>query len=334
MSGKSVHERGCSLRAVVVERYGGPEVLRLSDIARPRAGRGQVTVDIAAAGVNFIDVYHRAGTYVGSLPFVAGVEGAGVVAEVGPEVTGFAVGDRVGWVNIPGAYAERAAIPADRLVPLPAGLDPRTAASALLQGMTAHYLSHDTYPIQAGDTVLVHAAAGGMGLMLTRMVKMLGGIVIGTVSTEAKAVVAMAAGADHVLRYPVTDVAAAVREITDGVGVAAVYDGIGAPTFEVSLAAVRPRGTVAIYGQAGGPVPPVDVQRLNIAGSVFLTRPNLAHHIVESDELRMRASQVLDWIMAGELDARPGRTYPLAGASAAHTELESGRSTGKLVLTT
>ncbi|WP_067478640.1 quinone oxidoreductase family protein [Actinomadura hibisca] len=355
------------MRAILVTEYGPPEVLRPADVPDPRPGPGEVLVDVAAAGVNFIDVYQRSGAYPVPLPYVAGVEAAGTVTAVGPGVSGdepgtgdrvggnelraddrgggnelrvddrgggagFRVGDRVGWVNLPGAYAERAVVPADRLVPIPDGLDLTAAASVLLQGMTAHYLTHDTHRVRPGDTVLVHAAAGGMGLMLTRLVKLLGGHVIGTVSTAAKQRLAEEAGADHVIRYRDADVAARVRELTAGRGVAAVYDGVGGPTFEASLASLRPRGVLALYGQAGGPVPPVDPQRLNAAGSVFLTRPNLSHHIADPAELRARSGDLFRWLAGGKLEVCVRRDLPLTDAHVAHQMLETGSSAGKLVL--
>lgn len=322
------------MRAILVTGYGPPEVLRPADLPNPEPGPGEVLVDVAAAGVNFIDVYQRSGVYQVPLPYVAGVEAAGTVAAVGPgaDVGGFEVGDRVSWVNLPGAYAERAVVSADRLVRVPDGVDFPTAAAVLLQGMTAHYLTHDTYRVRPGDTVLVHAAAGGMGLMLTQLVKSLGGHVIGTVSIEEKQRLAEAAGADHVIRYRETDVAERVRELTGGRGVAAVYDGVGGPTFDASLAALRPRGVLALYGQAGGAVPPVDPQRLNAAGSVFLTRPNLQHHIADPAELRQRSDDLFAWLAGGKVTAGVRRDLPLADASVAHQMLETGSSVGKLVL--
>ncbi|MEU8118678.1 quinone oxidoreductase [Spirillospora sp. NPDC049024] len=322
------------MRAIVFAEHGPPDVLRSVRLPDPRPGPGEVLVEVAAAGVNFIDVYQRSGVCQVPLPYVAGVEGAGVVAAVGPgaDRAGFRPGDRVGWVNLPGAYAERAVVPADRLVAIPNGIDLTTAAAALLQGMTAHYLTHDTYAVRPGDTVLVHAAAGGMGLMLTQMVRLLGGRVIGTVSTEEKQRLAEAAGADHVIRYRDADVVAQVCELTGGHGVAAVYDGVGGPTFEASLAALRPRGVLALYGQAGGAVPPLDPQRLNTAGSVFLTRPNLQHHITDPAELRARSDDLFRWIAEDALKVGVRRDLQLAEAPAAHQLLETGASAGKLVL--
>lgn len=320
------------MRAVVVAEYGGPDVLSVADLADQRPGPGEIAVRVAVAGVNFIDVYQRSGVYRDALPFVAGVEGAGTVAALGPGVTGLTVGERVGWVNQPGSYAERIVLPAARAVRLPATVSDRQAASVLLQGMTAHYLTHDVHRVRPGDTVLVHAAAGGTGLLLTSLATALGGRVIGTVSTAAKEAAARAAGAAEVIRYRDTDVATAVRELTGGAGVDVVYDGIGGPTFEASLASVRPRGMLAVFGQAGGPVPPLDVQRLNAAGSIFLTRPNLAHYIGDPAELARRAGAVLDHVQAGTLAANHGGDYPLDRAGDAHADLEAGRTTGKLLL--
>lgn len=322
------------MRAVVVRDYGGLDVLRTERLKDPEPGPGELLVRVEAAGVNYIDVYRRSGVYRGELPFVPGAEAAGTVARTGEGVTDFAPGDRVAWANQPGGYAELAVVPAHRGVPVPEGLPPATAAAVLLQGMTAHYLTHDTHPVRPGDTVLVHAAAGGMGLLLTQMVRLRGGRVIGTVSSEVKQRTALDAGAWQVLRHGEHDIAAAVRELTDGKGVAAVYDGVGAPTFDASLGALRPRGTLALFGQAGGPVPPVDPQRLNTAGSVFLTRPNLDHHIMTRDELSRRATDVFTWTAAGHIDVHIGGRYPLEEAARAHTALESRTSTGKLLLTT
>jgi len=329
------------MRAVVMRRYGGPEVLRLEEIADPRPGPGEVMVDVAAAGVNFHDIYERTGRYPVDLPFVTGIECAGVVretgrseapSETGPREMGFRAGDRVGWVNVPGGYSERAVVPADRLVPLPDGMATETAAAVLLQGMTAHYLTHATYPVRPGDTVLLHAAAGGTGLLIAQLVKRLGGMLIATVSTAGKAAVATAAGADEVIRYTETEVAPAVRRITNGRGVDVVFDGVGGPTFEASLASVRKRGMLVVFGQAGGPVPALDVQRLNHAGSVYLTRPNLKHYTASRDELLARAGDVLGWVADGQLQVRLGGRYPLADAARAHADLAARRTTGKLLL--
>jgi NADPH2:quinone reductase len=320
------------MRAVVVKEHGGPEVLQLSDWPDPSPGPGQLLVNVAAAGVNFMDIYQRTGQppYRGGLPYVPGGEGAGTVAAVGPEVSGVAEGDRVAWAGVPGSYAEQAVVPADRAVPVPDGLDLEVAASAMLQGMTAHYLCHSTYPVAAGDPVVVHAAAGGVGSLLTQIVAMRGGVVIATTSTTAKAVIAQAAGAQYVTSYEdFTDV---VREVTGGRGAAVVYDSVGQATFDASLAALRPRGYMVLYGASSGPVPPLDPQRLNTGGSLFLTRPTLVHYIMSRDELLQRSGDLFSWIKEGRLTVRIGGRYPLAETARAHEDLAARRTTGKLLL--
>ncbi|MFC3999272.1 quinone oxidoreductase family protein [Nocardiopsis sediminis] len=327
------------MRAIVIEKQGGPEVMQVAEVDAPRPGPGEVAVDVEAAGVNFIDIYQRGGAYPVPTPFTPGVEAAGTVAEVGEGVTGVAVGDRVAWVMVPGAYAERAVVPADRTVPVPDGVTTEQAAAVLLQGLTAHYLTYSTYPVQQGDTVVVHAAAGGTGLLLVQLAKARGARVIGTVSTEAKEALAREAGADDVIRYGTDDgaerpdIAAAVRTLTGGAGAAAVYDGVGAATFEASLDSLRLRGTLALFGQSSGKVAPVDPQRLNTAGSVYLTRPMLVHYIADRAELLERASDIFGLVASGGLDVRIGGRYPLADAARAHEDLASRRTTGKLVLT-
>jgi NADPH2:quinone reductase len=320
------------MRAVVVTELGGPEVLQPGNWPAPHAGPGQLVVDVAAAGVNFMDVYQREGRppYGGGVPYVPGMEGAGTVAAVGPEVSGFAVGDRVAWPVGPGSYAQQVAVPADRVVAVPEGVDMEVAAAVMLQGMTAHYLCHSTYPVKDSDPVVVHAAAGGVGLLLTQMVRMRGGIVVATTSTDAKAQLAKAAGADHVTSYE--DFTTVVREVTGGAGAAVVYDGVGQATFEASLAALRPRGCMVLYGASSGPVPPFDPQRLNTGGSLFLTRPTLVHYIARLDEFRQRAGDLFSWIADGRLSVRIGGQYPLAEAARAHDDLTARRTTGKLLL--
>jgi NADPH2:quinone reductase len=315
------------VRAIVVTRHGGPEVLELQDRPAPAPGTGQLLVDVEAAGVNYRDVYERTGG--GEPPFVAGVEGAGTVAAVGDGVAGVAPGDRVAWSAASGSYAERIALDAAKVVPVPAGLSTEVAAAALLQGMTAHYLASSTYPVQRGDTVLVHAAAGGVGLLLTQIVKLRGGRVIATTSTEEKAGLARGAGADETIGYD--GFAERARELTGGEGVAAVYDGIGAATFDESLDALRPRGYMVLYGAASGPPPPVEIARLN-RGSLFLTRPTLAHYGAQPDEMLARSGEIFGWIEAGELDVRIGGRYDLADAARAQADLESRATTGKLIL--
>jgi NADPH:quinone reductase len=320
------------MRAVIADQHGGPEVLRLIERDTPDPGPGQLLVEVAAAGVNFADIYARQGIppYAGQVPFVLGSEGAGVVTAAGPGAEGFGPGDRVAWTGLPGCYAEQVVIPADRAVAVPDGMDLETAAAIMLQGMTAHYLVTDAYPVAAGDPVVVHAAAGGVGLLLTQMVKMRGGVVIATTSTPQKAELARGAGADHVAGYD--DFGAVAREVTGGEGAAVVYDGIGQATFDDSLAALRRRGYLVLYGAASGPVPPLDPQRLAAGGSLFLTRPTLVHYIVTRQELLSRADDLFRWIAEGTLTVRVGGRYPLDQAARAHEDLAARRTTGKLIL--
>ncbi|GAB2754372.1 quinone oxidoreductase [Salinifilum aidingensis] len=320
------------MRAIRVREHGGPEALELTDVAPSEPGPRELLVEVSFAGVNFIDTYQRSGLYPMTLPFTPGVEGAGRVVQVGAEVTGFAPGDSVAWAMTPGAYAERTAVPVDKAVRLPAGVDERTAAASLLQGMTAHFLVTSTYPVSTGETALVHAAAGGMGLLLTQLVKAAGGNVIGTVSTEEKERTARENGADEVIRYTEEDVAAEVSSLTDGRGVDVVYDGVGKDTFDASLASLRPRGVLALFGAASGPVPPVDPQRLNSGGSLFLTRPSLAHHILTRAELDWRAGDLWSWLEEGRVRPRIGHGYPLAEAAQAHRDLEGRRTSGQLLI--
>ncbi|GLI01437.1 quinone oxidoreductase [Phytohabitans aurantiacus] len=310
--------------------HGGPEVMELSQVDTPEPGPGQVLVRLAAIGVNYIDIYFRTGQYPSELPLTPGSEGAGTVVAVGPGVTSPAVGDRVASTNLAGSYAQYALVPANRAVPVPDGVSDEQAAASLLQGMTAHYLLLDTAPVRDGDTVLVHAAAGGMGLLLTQLATRLGARVIGTVSTPEKEKLARQAGAAEVIGY--SDIAAKVRELTGGAGVAAVYDGVGKSTFDESLASLRPRGILALYGAASGKVPPFDPQRLQGGGSLFLTRPTLAHYIADDEELRRRAADVYGWVADGSLGVLVGGRYPLAEAVRAHTDLAARRTTGKLLL--
>jgi NADPH2:quinone reductase len=320
-----------AMRAIQVSEVGGPEVLRPSLLPDPTPGPGELLVRTEAVGVNFIDVYFRTGAYPAPTPFIPGKEAAGVVVGLGPEVTGFAVGDRVAWGSGFACYAELVAVDASAAVQVPAGLDWSVAASALLQGMTAHYLTESVYRPEPGETVLVHAGAGGVGLILTQLAAARGVRVISTVSSDDKERLSREAGACQVLRYG-DGLAAQVRELTDGIGVAAVYDGVGAPTFEASLAALRVRGVLALFGAAGGPVPPFDLQRLNPAGSLFVTRPTLAHYLRDRAELDWRAGDVFRAITDGVLRVRIGGSYPLADAAAAHRDLEARATTGSLVL--
>jgi NADPH:quinone reductase len=316
------------MRAIAVTRLGGPDVLELRDEPDPKPGPGQVLVDVEVAGVNYRDIYER--ERVGDPPLIAGVEGAGTVAAVGDGVTEPAVGERVAWTNAHGSYAERVAVDVAKTVPVPDGVSAELAAAALLQGMTAHYLATATYPIQRGDTVLVHAAAGGVGLLLTQIAKLRGGRVIATTSSDEKARLAAEAGADEVIGYD--GFADRVRELTGGDGVAAVYDGVGRTTFDESLASLRRRGVMALYGSASGPVEPFDPMRLQFAGSVFLTRPTLMHYTAGREELLARAGDVFGWIASGDLHVRVGGRYPLEHARHAQEDLQGRRTTGKLVL--
>jgi NADPH2:quinone reductase len=318
------------MRAVVVPTHGGPEVLTVEERPTPEPGPGQLLVDSAGAGVNFIDTYQRGGVYPVATPFVPGSEGAGRVSAVGPGVSGVAVGDRVAWMSAPGSYAEQVVVPADQAVPVPDGIPDDVAAGALLQGITAHYLAYSTYPVQPGDTALVHAGAGGVGLLLTQLVKQRGGRVIATVSTDEKEALARAAGADEVLRYE--GFRDAVRELTGGRGVDVVYDGVGKATFDASLESLRPRGMMVLFGGSSGQVPPFDPQRLNRLGSLYLTRPTTGAYIATREELTWRAGDIFEGIAAGTLDVRIGGRYALEEAGRAHEDLESRRTTGKLVL--
>ena len=297
------------MKAIRVHAPGGPEVMKLEEIAEPTAGAGQAVVKIEAAGLNFIDVYFRSGTYKAPLPLTPGLEAAGTVTAVGSGVTDLKPGDRVAYTGIPGSYAQVNVAPADRLVKLPDKLTFRDGAAAMLQGMTAHYLTRSTYPLKKGDTALVHAAAGGMGLLLTQMAKMFGATVIGTVSTEEKAALAKKAGADHVILYSTQDFEAEVKRITGGRGVDVIYD-----------------------GAASGPVGPLDLQRLNAGGSLFVTRPSLNHHIASREELLQRSGDVLGWIRDGKLNLRVETTFPLEKAADAHRALEGRKTTGKVLL--
>ena len=320
------------MRAIIVSQTGGPGVLQPADVPAPEAGPGQLLVGVAAAGVNFADIYQREGraNYARPLPFIPGQEGAGTVLAAGPDTGDFAVGDRVAWTGVPGSYAEQVAVPAQSAVAVPPEMKLTTAAAVMLQGMTAHYLCHSTYPVAEGDPVVVHAAAGGVGLLLTQLVRMRGGTVIATTSTSAKAELAQQAGAAHVAGYD--DFREVVRRVTGARGAAVVYDGIGQATFELGLDALRPRGYLVLYGAASGPVPPFDLQRLLPAGSLYVTRPTLAHYLASREELRWRAGDLWRWIGEGRLTVRIGGTYPLERAAQAHQDLASRRTTGKLLL--
>lgn len=321
------------MRAIQITENGGPEVLTSAELPDPQPGAGDLLVELAAAGVNYIDTYQREGVYPVPLPFVPGLEGVGRVRALGDGVAGFAVGDRVAWAEPPGSYAELVVVPGQKAVAVPDGVTDEAAVGALLQGMTAHFLVHDTYPVRPGDDVLVHAAAGGVGLLLTQLAAGRGARVIATVSTAEKEQLARAAGAAEVIRYTeVDDLAAEVRALTGGAGVAVAYDSVGRTTFDASLAALRRRGVLALFGAASGPVPPVDPQRLNAAGSVFLTRPKLYDYMTDHAELTARAGAVYAEVAAGRLDVRIGQRYPLAEARTAHEDLQGRRTTGKLLL--
>ncbi len=320
------------MKAVRVHTPGGPEVLKCEEVPEPTPGPGQAAVKLGACGVNYIDIYFRTGQYKAPLPLTVGLEGAGTVTAVGAGVTDVKVGDRVAWTGVPGSYAEVCVVPADRLVELPSGLSFKDGAAAMLQGMTAHYLVTSTYPLKKGDVCLVHAAAGGVGLLLCQMAKMRGATVIGTVSTDEKAALARSAGADHVIVYTRQDFEAETKRVTGGAGVHVIYDGVGASTFEKGLACLRPRGLMVLFGQASGPVPPLDLQVLNARGSLFVTRPSLNHHIASREELRERAGDVLGWIRDGMLKLRLEHQFALAQAAEAHRALEGRRTTGKILL--
>jgi NADPH2:quinone reductase len=320
------------MNAVRVHEAGGPDVLRYEELPTPAPGAGEALVRLEAVGVNFVDIYQRSGLYKMAMPFTAGSEAAGVVESVGAGVTDVRPGDRVAYAGVPGAYATHAAVPAARLIKVPSGVETKTAAAAMLQGMTAHYLTHSTYPLGPADTALLHAAAGGVGLLLTQMAKMRGAKVIGTVSTEAKAALARQAGADEVILYTQQDVAAEVKRITGGRGVQVVYDSVGASTFEGSINSLAPRGYMVTFGNASGPVPPIDPLLLSQKGSLFVTRPTMGNYIATRDELVKRAGDVLGWIAAGKLKVRIDRTFPLPQAAEAHRALAGRGTAGKLLL--
>ncbi|HTU03861.1 MAG TPA: quinone oxidoreductase [Candidatus Sulfotelmatobacter sp.] len=319
------------MKAIRVHKVGGPEVLTVEEVSAPTPGPGQVLVKLEAIGVNFIDCYFRAGLYKAPLPFIPGSEGAGTVSALGPGVQGLTVGDRVAYAPVMGAYAEYAVVPAEKLVPIPTGVDARTAAAAMLQGMTAQYLATSTCPLKPGDTALVHAAAGGVGLLLVQIAKLRGAKVFGTVSTDAKAALAKEAGADVVIRYTEQDFEAEVLRLTDGRGLNVVYDSVGQTTFDKSLACVGLRGMLALFGQSSGPVPPVDPARL-AKNAIFLTRPGLGQYTSTREELLQRSGEVFAWIRAGRLKVRIHETLPLREATQAHRLLEGRKTTGKLLL--
>ena len=320
------------MKAIQVAAHGGPEELKLVDIPIPQPGSGEALVRLGASGVNFLDVYFRTGLYKADFPFTPGSEGAGTVESVGAGVTSVRPGDRVAYAMIRGSYAEYAVVPAEKLVKLPDDVDFTVGAGAILQGTTAHYLTHSTYPLKRGETALVHAAAGGAGGLIVQMAKMLGATVIGTVGSEAKAVVAREAGADEVIIYTQQDFAAEVKRITNGRGVDVIYDSVGQSTFLKGLDILRPRGYMVLFGQSSGPVPPFDLNMLNPKGSLYVTRPSLGHYMATREEIEWRAGDVLKWIDDGRLKVNVAKTYPLADAAQAHRDLEGRKTTGKLVL--
>jgi NADPH2:quinone reductase len=320
------------MKSIQVKVPGGPENMELVEVSTPAPGPRQALVRIAASGVNFIDVYFRTGLYKADIPVALGSEGAGTVEAVGADVSEVAAGDRVAYAMARGSYAEYALVPAALLVKIPDSLDFQTAAAVMLQGMTAHYLTHSTYALKSGDTCLVHAAAGGAGGLTVQMAKMRGARVFGTVSTEEKARIARQAGADEAILYTEQDFEAEVKRLTGGRGVDVVYDSVGKTTFEKSLNCLRPRGMLAMFGQSSGSVPPFDPTILNAKGSLFLTRPSLGHYLLTRDELLWRAGDVLGWVASGKLKLRIDRTYPLGEAAAAHRDLEGRKTAGKLLL--
>jgi NADPH2:quinone reductase len=320
------------MKAIQIRETGGPQVLQLADLPIPEPGPGQVLIRIEAIGVNFIEIYFRKGTYKATLPMIPGSEAAGTVEELGPGVTGFAPGDVVASVAVLGSYAEYALVPAAQLVKVPANLNPEQAAAALLQGMTAHYLAYSTFPLKAGQTALVHAGAGGVGLLLTQMAARIGARVITTVSTKAKAELSREAGASDVILYTEQDFVSEVKRLTDGKGVDVVYDSVGKTTFEGSLNCLHPRGLLALFGGSSGPVPPFDLIQLSTKGSLFVTRPTLWHYVATRAELEWRAGDVLDWAAKGELKLRTEHVYALTDAAQAQIDMEARMTTGKILL--
>ena len=320
------------MKAIQVSQTGGPEVLVPVDLPVPKPKADQAVVQIKAAGVNFIDVYFREGRYAAPVPFVDGQEGAGVVTEIGSDVTSLEPGDRVAYTGSLGSYAEYAAVPAQRLVKIPDSLSFEQAAAAMLQGMTAHYLTHSTYKLAAGETALIHAAAGGVGLLLVQMAKNIGARVIGTAGTQEKAQLAREAGADECIVYTEADFETETKRLTDGKGVHVVYDGVGKATFDKDLNVLLPRGYLVLFGGSSGAVPPFDLIKLSQKGSLFITRPTLVNYTATREELEWRANDVLSWIAAGKLKLRIHQTYPLADAAQAHRDLEGRKTTGKLLL--
>ncbi len=320
------------MKAMRVHKYGGPEVLVLDDVPVPEPKAGAARVKIAAIGLNYVDIYQRTGLYPLSLPFTLGMEGAGIVDAVGDGVTEIKKGDRVAYAMVSGSYAQYAIVPAWKLALLPAGIDAESAAALMLQGMTAHYLTHSTYALKKGDAALIHAAAGGVGLLLVQIAKQLGATVIATVSTEAKAALAKEAGADHIILYSQTDFAVETKRLTEGHGVHVVYDSVGQNTFTQSLDCLRPRGMLALFGQSSGPVPPFDPGILAAKGSLFLTRPSLHHYTLDRAELVQRTADLFAWVTTGKLKLRIDKTFPMSEAAEAQRQMEARKTTGKVLL--
>lgn len=320
------------MKAIRIHQVGGPEAMQLEEVPQPEPARGETRVRLEAIGVNYIDTYHRTGLYPLDLPFTPGIEGAGVVVKVGPSVEDFRVGDRVAYASSLGAYSEEAVVAADKLAKIPEGMDSRTAASAMVQGITAHYLTRSTFPLAAGHKVLIHAAAGGVGLLLVQLAKRFGATVFGTVGNAEKAEAARAAGADHVIPYTQTDFATEVEKLTDGKGVDVVYDSVGKETYKRSMACLVTRGLLVLYGNASGPVPPIDPLTLGKAGSIFLTRPTIAHYTRDRREFLGRVEEIFSWTQSGELRLTVDRALPLSEAAEAHRLLEGRKTKGKLLL--
>lgn len=320
------------MKAVCIHQFGGPEVLQYEEVPIPSPGPGQVLVKLAAAGLNYSDVHQRTGHFPNKLPYTMGREGSGTVEAVGPQVTSFKAGEPVAYTGVPGAYAEYALVPAERLVRMPAGLDVKVGAAAMLQGMTAHYLAYTTYPLKPGDSCLIHAAAGGVGLLLVQMAKECGARVFGTVSTEEKAALAREAGADEAILYTKQDFETEVKRLTNGQGINVVYDSVGKTTFEKSLNCLKPLGYMVLYGGSSGPVAPFDPAILSAKGSLFFTCPSLPHYIADRTSLEKRAGDVLGWIASGKLNIRTEITFPLADVAQAHRSLEGRKTTGKVLL--
>lgn len=320
------------MKAIRINEFGDANALDFEDVPAPEPKSGEARIKVEAAGLNFIDIYHRTGAYPLQLPFSPGLEGAGLVDALGPDVSGLTVGDKVAWTMQPASYAQYVTIPAGNLVPVPDAIDTQAAAAVMLQGLTAHYLCHSTYAIQPGDTALVHAAAGGVGLLLVQMVKERGGWVAGTVSTEEKAQLATQAGANEVILYTQSDFEEAIKQLTGGTGVNVVYESVGKTTFDKSLNCLKPRGYMVLYGQASGPVAPLDPQILNQKGSLFLTRPSLGAYVATREELLERTGDIFGWMQAGTLNVRVDQTFPLAQAADAHRYMEARQTKGKVLL--